>query len=72
MIAQIRAELLKIRSTRTTIGLLLGMIALILLFTLLTGLLSHPPGLMARRTSGSSSSLAAWRACSQRSPGSCS
>lgn len=44
--AQIRAELLKIRSTRTTIGLLLGMIALIMLFTLLTGLLSQPPGLM--------------------------
>lgn len=49
MSAQIRAELLKIRSTRTTIGLLLGMIALILLFTLLTGLLSHPPGLMGRQ-----------------------
>ena len=48
MIAQIRAELLKIRSTRTTIGLLLGMIALIVLFTLLTGLLSHPPGLMVK------------------------
>ncbi len=40
MIAQIRAELLKVRSTRTTLGLLLGMVALILLFTLLTGLLS--------------------------------
>jgi ABC-2 type transport system permease protein len=37
---QIKAELLKVRSTRTTIGLLLGMIALILLFTLLTGLLA--------------------------------
>src|ERR1017187_4831973 len=48
MIAQIRAEVLKIRSTRTTIGLLLGMIALILLFTLLTGLLSHPHGLMGK------------------------
>ena len=45
MIAQIRAELLKIRSTLTTIGLLLGMIAPILLFTLLTGLLTHPSGL---------------------------
>src|ERR1700683_5479734 len=44
MIAQIRAELLK-RSTRTTIGLILGMIALILFFTLLTGLLTHPSGL---------------------------
>ncbi|MGD0197276.1 MAG: hypothetical protein ABSC56_05145 [Solirubrobacteraceae bacterium] len=40
MIDQIKAELLKVRSTRTTIGLLLGMIALILLFTLLTGLLA--------------------------------
>jgi ABC-2 type transport system permease protein len=45
MIAQIRAELLKIRSTRTTMGLILGMVALILLFTLLTGLLTHPSGL---------------------------
>jgi len=45
MIAQIRAELLKIRSTRTALGLILGMIALILLFTLLTGLLTHPSGL---------------------------
>jgi hypothetical protein len=48
MIAQIRAELLKIRTTRTTIGLILGMIALILLFTLLTGLLTHPSGLAGR------------------------
>ena len=48
MIAQIRAELLKIRSTRTTVGLILGMIALILLFTLLTGLLSHPSGLASK------------------------
>ena len=48
MIAQIRAELLKIRSTRTTIGLILGMVALILLFTLLTGLLSHPSGLASK------------------------
>jgi ABC-2 type transport system permease protein len=48
MTAQIRAELLKIRSTRTTTGLILGMIALILIFTLLTGLLSHPSGLMGK------------------------
>ena len=41
MISQVKAELLKVRSTRTTIGLLLGMIALIILFTLLTGLLGH-------------------------------
>ena len=48
MIAQIRAELLKTRSTRTTLGLILGMIALILLFTLLTGLLTHPSGLAGK------------------------
>jgi hypothetical protein len=49
MIAQIRAELLKIRSTRTTIGLILGMVALILLVTLLTGLLTHPSGLASKK-----------------------
>jgi ABC-type transport system involved in multi-copper enzyme maturation permease subunit len=48
MTAQIRAELLKIRSTRTTIALILGMIALILLITLLTGLLTHPSGLASK------------------------
>ena len=40
MIAQTRAELLKLRSTRTTIGLVLGMIALVALFGLLSGLLT--------------------------------
>jgi ABC-2 type transport system permease protein len=48
MIAQIRAELLKIRSTRTTIGLILGMMVLILLVTLLTGLLTHPSALASK------------------------
>jgi len=48
VIAQVRAEVLKVRSTRTTIGLILGMVALILLFTLLTGLLTHPSGLAGR------------------------
>ncbi len=48
MIAQIKAELLKIRSTRTALGLILGMVALIVLFTLLTGLLTHPGGLASR------------------------
>jgi ABC-2 type transport system permease protein len=48
MIAQIKAELLKIRSTRTTIVLFLGMIALILFFTLLSGLLTHPSGLTSK------------------------
>jgi ABC-type transport system involved in multi-copper enzyme maturation permease subunit len=45
MIAQARAELLKIRSTRTTIGIVLGMIALILLFSLLSGLLTKAANL---------------------------
>jgi len=40
VINQLRAELLKIRSTRTTIGLLLGLVALALLFTILTSTLS--------------------------------
>jgi ABC-2 type transport system permease protein len=57
MIAQTRAELLKIRSTRTTIGLILGMIALILLFTLLTGLLTHPSGLASKEDQRSFLSL---------------
>lgn len=48
MIALIRAELLKVRSTRTTIGLVLGMVALILLFSLLTGLASHARSLSGR------------------------
>ncbi len=41
MIDQTRSEFLKIRSTRTTIGLVVGLVALVLLFVLLTGLLSH-------------------------------
>jgi ABC-2 type transport system permease protein len=48
MTAQIKAELLKLRSTRTAIALILAMITLILLITLLTGLLSHPSGLMGK------------------------
>ena len=49
MTAQIRAELLKIRTTRTTIALILAMIVLILLFTLLDGLLTHSSGLASRQ-----------------------
>src|ERR1700677_2144636 len=48
MSAQTKAELLKIRTTRTTIALILGMVALILIFTLLDGLRSHPSGLMGK------------------------
>jgi ABC-2 type transport system permease protein len=45
VIRQIRAELLKIGSTRTTLGLVLGMVAVVLLFVLLTGFLAHVDGL---------------------------
>ncbi len=45
MIAQTKAELLKLRSTRTAFGLLLGMIALVCLISALTGLLSHADSL---------------------------
>jgi len=45
VIAQIQAEILKIRSTRTTLGLLLGLVGLVLLTVLLTGLLSTASGL---------------------------
>jgi ABC-type transport system involved in multi-copper enzyme maturation permease subunit len=37
---QLRAELLKIRSTKTTLGLLIGLVLLALLFTILVGTLS--------------------------------
>jgi ABC-2 type transport system permease protein len=46
MTSQFRAELLKIRSTRTAAGLVLGMVALILLFSLLSGLLTEAPNLV--------------------------
>ncbi len=48
MIAQIKAELMKVRSTRTTVGLVVGMVALIVFFTLLSGLLSHPSALASK------------------------
>jgi ABC-type transport system involved in multi-copper enzyme maturation permease subunit len=40
VIPQIRAEIIKVRSTRTTLGLVLGMIAIILLFVILTAWLT--------------------------------
>lgn len=45
MRGSIDAELLKVRSTRTTVGLVLGMIALVILFALLTGLLTNAANL---------------------------
>ena len=50
---QLRAELLKIRSTRTTIGLLLGLIALALLFTILTCTLSPMSQLLTEQDQSS-------------------
>ncbi len=46
MIRQFKAELLKIWSTRTTIGLVLGMLGLIALISLLSGLLTKAPNLV--------------------------
>jgi ABC-type transport system involved in multi-copper enzyme maturation permease subunit len=48
VIAQLKAELLKVRSTRTTLGLFAGVIGLTLLIVVLTGLLTHPEGLASR------------------------
>ena len=41
MIAQVRAEILKIRSTRTTLGLIAGLLVIVVAFTVLSGLLQH-------------------------------
>ena len=71
MIAQIRAELLKLRSTRTTLGLILAMIALILLFTLLTGLLTHPGGLASRQDQRQLLSLVSFAGVFAHLPGCC-
>jgi ABC-2 type transport system permease protein len=46
VISQTKAELLKLRSTRTTAGLVIGMLALIILFGLLAGLLTHADSLV--------------------------
>jgi ABC-type transport system involved in multi-copper enzyme maturation permease subunit len=48
MIAQTKAELLKIRSTRATLGLVAGMLALLLLLVLLSGLLSKTGALAGK------------------------
>jgi hypothetical protein len=48
MIAQLNGELLKVRSTRTTFGLVVGMILLALLIVLLSGLLTPVDGLSSK------------------------
>jgi ABC-2 type transport system permease protein len=45
VITQLKSELLKVRSTRTTIGLFAGMVGLTVVIVVLTGLLTHPVGL---------------------------
>ena len=49
MIAQVKAELLKVRSTRTTVGLVMGMLGLTLLIVLLSGLLTHADSLSSKK-----------------------
>jgi ABC-type transport system involved in multi-copper enzyme maturation permease subunit len=49
MIAQIKAELLKVRSTRTTSGLVAGMIALTVLVVVLSGLLTQAEDLASKK-----------------------
>ncbi len=49
MIALVRSELVKLRTTKTAFGLLLGMVGLIVLFTLLNGLVTHGDFLIQRK-----------------------
>jgi ABC-type transport system involved in multi-copper enzyme maturation permease subunit len=49
VIAQVKAELLKVRSTRTTVGLVIGMLGLTLLIVLLSGLLTHADSLTSKK-----------------------
>lgn len=49
MIALVRSELLKLRTTRTALGLIVGMVGLIVLFTLLGSLLPHDYNLWDRK-----------------------
>ena len=49
MIALVRSELLKLRTTRTALGLIAGMVGLIVLITLLNGLVTDDPYLLERK-----------------------
>jgi ABC-2 type transport system permease protein len=48
VIGQLKAELLKVRSTRTTLGLFAGMVLLTVLIVVLTGLLTDASGLISK------------------------
>jgi ABC-2 type transport system permease protein len=50
MTALVRSELLKLRTTRTALWLILGMLALIVLFTLLNGLVAQTTALLGRQS----------------------
>jgi hypothetical protein len=67
---QFRAELLKIPSTRTTVGVVLGMIGIILLFSLLTGLLTKTPHLVSTGDQRNLLGVGDFAACSLPLPGS--
>jgi len=49
VIPLIRSELLKLRTTRTSLVLIVGMVALIVLFTLLSGLVTDEAFLLERK-----------------------
>jgi ABC-2 type transport system permease protein len=49
VINQIRAEVIKIRSTRTTLGLVLGMLVLVIAITVLTGTLEDASDLLTSK-----------------------
>jgi hypothetical protein len=48
VIALLRSELLKLRTTRTALGLVVGMVAMVVLFSILGGLLPDEPNLLLR------------------------
>ena len=67
MTDQLLSELRKMRSTRTNLGLLAGMVALILLTVLLNGFVTKkPPSSPSTRTSTLCSRPAPRRRCSRR------
>ena len=66
MTDQLLSELREMRSTRTNLGLLAGMIGLILLTVLLNGFIAKKPGSPTSRTSTRCCRPAPRRRCSPR------
>jgi hypothetical protein len=71
MRGQFKAELLKIRSTRTTLGLVLGMLGVIALFSLLAGLATKTSNLLSTEGQRSLLSVGSFAGVFLRSPASC-